>query len=139
MSGSLIDYSLLFGRPSRWVDDPSPVLLMNTGISSIADIRQLIAGRQPHLLAAETGRHAAVALILRETEYGPEVLFIERARHDTDPWSGDIGFPGGKIEAGEAEARLEVCFLDREDVSRSAAATGSGLDNGQTVARRREG
>ncbi len=38
----------------------------------------------------------AVALILRKAPYGPELLFIERAADERDPWSGNIGFPGGR-------------------------------------------
>jgi len=30
-----------------------------------------------------------------------EIFFIVRAHHEDDPWSGDIGFPGGKMETGE--------------------------------------
>ena len=41
---------------------------------------------------------AAVAAILRETDSGLELLFIERARHPGDPWSGDLAFPGGRLE-----------------------------------------
>ena len=73
---------------------------------SLADIRRLLAGRQPRLLPSGSLRHAAVALILRAGEAGPEALFIERARHEADPWSGDLGFPGGKVEAGDREPRL---------------------------------
>lgn len=40
---------------------------------------------------------AAVALILRNID-SPEILFIRRAPHPLDPWSGDIGFPGGRID-----------------------------------------
>ena len=44
------------------------------------------------------------------------MLFIERARHDDDPWSGNLGFPGGKVEetddgerqAAERETREEI-------------------------------
>jgi 8-oxo-dGTP pyrophosphatase MutT (NUDIX family) len=46
-----------------------------------------------------------VALILAEKEEGPEVLFIVRAFRDGDPWSGDIGFPGGKLEAEDTTSR----------------------------------
>lgn len=46
-------------------------------------------------------RYAAVAMILREGENGLELLFIRRALHDGDPWSGNIAFPGGKAEPGE--------------------------------------
>jgi 8-oxo-dGTP pyrophosphatase MutT (NUDIX family) len=43
-------------------------------------------------------RHAAVALILRERPGGPEVLFIQRAESENDPWSGQVAFPGGGLE-----------------------------------------
>jgi len=46
---------------------------------------------------------AAVALILRELNGDREVLFIERARDERDPWSGHLAFPGGKVETGEQE------------------------------------
>ena len=44
---------------------------------------------------------AAVAMLLRESPQGIEVLFIERASSDRDPWSGHLAFPGGKVEPGE--------------------------------------
>lgn len=72
---------------------------------SLADIRRLLADRQPCLLPTGSLRHAAVAMILRAGETGPKVLFIERAHHEGDPWSGDLGFPGGKVEAGDGEPR----------------------------------
>ncbi len=48
---------------------------------------------------------AAVALVLRAGASGPEVLFIERAQHDDDPWSGHLSFPGGRLEPGDATLR----------------------------------
>jgi 8-oxo-dGTP pyrophosphatase MutT (NUDIX family) len=72
---------------------------------SLADIQRLLADRQPCLLPTGSLKHAAVALVLREGEAGTEVLFIERARHESDPWSGDLGFPGGKVEAADGEPR----------------------------------
>lgn len=50
---------------------------------------------------AEGRTRASVALILRETPGDLEILFIERARDDRDPWSGHLAFPGGKVEQGE--------------------------------------
>lgn len=44
---------------------------------------------------------AAVAMILRHGPGGLEILFIERAAHENDPWSGNLAFPGGKVEHGE--------------------------------------
>jgi 8-oxo-dGTP pyrophosphatase MutT (NUDIX family) len=46
---------------------------------------------------------AAVAMVLRQGDAGPEMLFIERAKCHGDPWSGDLGFPGGKVEASDAD------------------------------------
>jgi 8-oxo-dGTP pyrophosphatase MutT (NUDIX family) len=44
---------------------------------------------------------AAVAMILHQGADGLEILFIQRATHNLDPWSGHIAFPGGKLEEGE--------------------------------------
>lgn len=44
---------------------------------------------------------AAVAMILQQSADDLEVLFIRRATHERDPWSGHIAFPGGKLEPGE--------------------------------------
>ncbi|HCP47300.1 MAG TPA: CoA pyrophosphatase [Deltaproteobacteria bacterium] len=48
----------------------------------------------------DTGR-AAVAAIFRVTEDQPQLLLIQRAVHANDPWSGQIGFPGGRHERGD--------------------------------------
>jgi 8-oxo-dGTP pyrophosphatase MutT (NUDIX family) len=51
----------------------------------------------------EGSRRAAVALIFRAGEGGaPELLFIKRADYPADPWSGQVAFPGGREEAGDA-------------------------------------
>jgi 8-oxo-dGTP pyrophosphatase MutT (NUDIX family) len=34
-----------------------------------------------------------------------ELLFIQRARWEGDPWSGDIAFPGRRIQQNDATAR----------------------------------
>ena len=44
---------------------------------------------------------AAVAMILHQGTKDLEILFIQRATHNLDPWSGHIAFPGGKLEEGE--------------------------------------
>lgn len=43
---------------------------------------------------------AAVALVFHEPGPGraPELLFIERAQREGDPWSGQMAFPGGRRE-----------------------------------------
>jgi 8-oxo-dGTP pyrophosphatase MutT (NUDIX family) len=68
-----------------------------------ADVRRALALRPPTRVAETVASRAAVALILRETESGLELLFIRRAEHDGDPWSGQVGFPGGRAEPGEGD------------------------------------
>jgi 8-oxo-dGTP pyrophosphatase MutT (NUDIX family) len=71
---------------------------------SLAVIRRALAGHQPRVLPVNRP-HAAVAMVLTETAAGSEVLFIVRASHDRDPWSGDIGFPGGRVAAADGTPR----------------------------------
>jgi ADP-ribose pyrophosphatase YjhB (NUDIX family) len=68
-------------------------------VPRIHEIRRALAGYQPALSARGLERHAAVALVLRESEArGAEILFIERAEKEGDPWSGHMAFPGGRVE-----------------------------------------
>jgi len=52
--------------------------------------------------------HASVAIVFREGPESIEVLLIERAEREGDPWSGHMAFPGGRLE-------------DHDDSSRSTA------------------
>jgi 8-oxo-dGTP pyrophosphatase MutT (NUDIX family) len=45
--------------------------------------------------------HAAIAILLEERAEGVRVLFIERSTNENDPWSGQIGFPGGRVETAD--------------------------------------
>jgi len=43
---------------------------------------------------------ASVAIILRQREtHGFDILLIKRAERKGDPWSGDMAFPGGKMDS----------------------------------------
>jgi 8-oxo-dGTP pyrophosphatase MutT (NUDIX family) len=62
-------------------------------------------------------KRAAVAVILRETRQGAEVLLAVRAHRDGDPWSGDMAFPGGRVDAiDEASASAAACRETEEEV-----------------------
>src|SRR5258708_6880883 len=67
------------------------------------DVRRALALRSPTRVAEPAASRAAVALILREAARGLELLFIRRAEHDGDPWSGQMGFPGGRAEPDEPD------------------------------------
>jgi len=93
-------------------------------------------------LGREGWRHAAVAAVFREGAQGAELLFIQRAVHEKDPWSGQIGFPGGRSEEGdpslehtaarETHEELDLDLLQPESVRRLGA-----LDQLQARARRK--
>jgi 8-oxo-dGTP pyrophosphatase MutT (NUDIX family) len=70
-------------------------------------IRQALAGRDPAPIATCT-RRAAVAIVLRDGGSGVEVLFIHRAEHPEDPWSGHMAFPGGRAEEGESSLSTAI-------------------------------
>ncbi len=65
-------------------------------VFTLPHIRRQLARHEPNFVSPKpTTRQAAVAIIMRETSNGPEMLFIQRAEKDGDPWSGHMAFPGG--------------------------------------------
>ncbi|UCG75913.1 MAG: CoA pyrophosphatase [Gemmatimonadota bacterium] len=53
--------------------------------------------------AAEGTTRAAVILLLRPSDDGAEALFVVRAEHPTDPWSGHVALPGGRMDPGDPD------------------------------------
>jgi 8-oxo-dGTP pyrophosphatase MutT (NUDIX family) len=71
-------------------------------VTSWEDLAHMLGGREPLRVGTDVPR-AAVALVLRDGGPGGiELLFIRRAEHEKDPWSGHMGFPGGRAEPGDA-------------------------------------
>jgi 8-oxo-dGTP pyrophosphatase MutT (NUDIX family) len=79
-------------------------------------ITRRLTGHLPTLLPPDNGTLAAVAFILRDTVHGPEGLFIERATRDSDPWSGNVGFPGGRVEPEDGSLRETAERETREEI-----------------------
>jgi 8-oxo-dGTP pyrophosphatase MutT (NUDIX family) len=70
-------------------------------------------------------RRAAVALILRLGENDVlELLFIKRAEYEGDPWSGQIAFPGGRAEGGDASLAETAIRETREETGIDLAREG---------------
>jgi len=76
-----------------------------TANNEFAWISDCLSHHGPEIRDVPGFRRAAVALILSQIGTGYRVLFIERATHPGDPWSGNIGFPGGKVEKDDADTR----------------------------------
>ena len=76
--------------------------------TSLETIRRALGAHAPQVVPAQADaspRAAAVAMCLRERGGAAEVLFIERARREGDPWSGHMAFPGGRVDPGDRSAR----------------------------------
>ena len=97
-------YSLLASR-NRCLPICRPIInemLPNGPMISIEHIRTAVSTFTPVDIPQDSRTQTAVAMLLRQGGDGPELLFIERASHDGDPWSGNIAFPGGKLEDGDS-------------------------------------
>jgi len=66
--------------------------------------------------SAEQGANAAVALLLRLKKGDLEVLFVKRVENLADPWSGQIGLPGGKREPQDLNLKQSVIRETLEEV-----------------------
>lgn len=71
---------------------------------TLDEIARALAGHTPKRFESEHAR-SAVALIIRSGENGPELLYIQRADDVNDPWSGNLGFPGGRVEKRDHSVR----------------------------------
>ena len=93
---------------------------------AIAKLRTSLSSRRPVEAEEEPGvRKAAVALIFRAGADGsPELLFIKRAEYPGDPWSGQIAFPGGREEAGDASLQATATRETREETGIDLAREG---------------
>jgi 8-oxo-dGTP pyrophosphatase MutT (NUDIX family) len=68
---------------------------------------------------------AAVAVILRPSvASGAELLLIRRAEREGDPWSGQIGLPGGRVEPTDPSLEATAIRETHEEVGIDLARSG---------------
>ena len=103
-------------------------------MTTLAAIRTELARYRP-TTSRPPGRpanEAAVALVLHEPPgSAPELLFIERAKRDSDPWSGHMAFPGGRREPDDADLQVTARRETLEEVGVELGAPIGQLDDFQ--------
>jgi len=70
------------------------------------DVRNL--SRVLRSLSDEQGANAAVAVLLKRDKEGFSVFFVKRVENPSDPWSGQMAFPGGKREERDVDLKQNV-------------------------------
>lgn len=106
----------------------------------LAHIRRRLSAYRPHVIDEPKVARAAVALILAERDGAVELLLIERAQRDNDPWSGHIAFPGGRRDPGDVDPVATAMRETHEEVGIDLGAAGEvlgRLDELRAVARHR--
>jgi 8-oxo-dGTP pyrophosphatase MutT (NUDIX family) len=61
-----------------------------------------------HLSGTDESVDAVVALLLHENGSDLDLLLIHRAERINDPWSGQIGLPGGRVEDTDSSSRAAL-------------------------------
>lgn len=70
-------------------------------------------------------RLAAILLVLRARADGePELLMIKRAEHESDPWSGHIACPGGRMDPGDRDLEMTALRETWEETGIDVARDG---------------
>ena len=82
----------------------------------IQRIRRKLASHQPEPPPLEATSRAAVAMILKPQEHDLHMLFIHRAHHPQDPWSGHMAFPGGRQDPEDLDLTFTIYRETKEEV-----------------------
>ena len=82
----------------------------------VTRIRRTLEKHEPPRVSLEDPMRAAVALLLQPQAEDLHVLFIHRAHHPHDPWSGHMAFPGGRKDPEDPDLLVTIHRETREEV-----------------------
>lgn len=88
-------------------------------IDGLPAITRALGGYRPALLSPDDPvRRAAVAMILTPSASASDLdaLFIRRAEHPHDPWSGHMAFPGGRHDPGDESLQATALRETSEEI-----------------------
>jgi len=77
-------------------------------------LEAILRARIPRIVTDPARREASVAVVLVPDP--DALLLIRRAEHPRDPWSGQMGLPGGRREPGDADLLATAIRETREEV-----------------------
>jgi 8-oxo-dGTP pyrophosphatase MutT (NUDIX family) len=106
----------------------------------LENIRTRLRGYAPELIGEPTVARASVAMVLGRGADGVELLLIQRATRDDDPWSGHMAFPGGRRDPDDADVVATAVRETLEEVGVDLIADGERigrLDELRAIARHR--
>ena len=84
--------------------------------AKIEHIRRVLANHRPTPPAAKADMRAGVAVLLQPQQDDLHMLFIHRAQHPHDPWSGHMAFPGGRHEPDDPSLQITTQRETKEEV-----------------------
>ena len=84
----------------------------------IQNIQATFSKYRPEIIRTKPDKRAAVALIVDSghSQHDPEIVFIERAYHAADPWSGQMAFPGGRCDPQDLNPLETACRETQEEI-----------------------
>lgn len=106
----------------------------------VQDIGARLAAYRPTLIDEQKVARASVALVLAERDDDVDLLLIQRATRDNDPWSGHMALPGGRRDPDDQDVLATAVRETREEVGIDLAADGTPLgrlDELRAIARHR--
>jgi 8-oxo-dGTP pyrophosphatase MutT (NUDIX family) len=83
---------------------------------TIDDIRRRLRLHRSVAVEGAGLARAAVAVVLRQAEAGPEFIVIHRAHRRGDPWSGHMALPGGRQHPSDHDLFITAARETREEV-----------------------
>ena len=88
---------------------------------TVPNLRQRLLAYEPQEVSVDKKFRASVAVVARHMPSSMEILLIQRAHKKGDPWSGQMAFPGGHIEATDASPQAAAERETEEEVGFSLA------------------
>jgi len=94
-------------------------------VIGIQNIKPTFGEYRPEIIRTTPDKRAAVALIVDsgQSQHDPEIVFIERAYHAADPWSGQMAFPGGRCDPQDLNPLETACRETQEEIGVDLSAT----------------